>query len=52
MPEKVVAMVKERTPLGRLGSPADIAEACAWLASERALFVTGAVLSVDGGLVL
>jgi len=52
MPEKVVTMVKDRTPLGRLGSPADIAEACAWLASERASFVTGAVLSVDGGLVL
>lgn len=52
MPEKVVQIMKERTPLGRLGQPQDIAQACVWLASERAAFITGAVLSVDGGLVL
>jgi 3-oxoacyl-[acyl-carrier protein] reductase len=52
MPTKVVDLMKERTPLARLGEPADVAEACVWLASERASFVTGAVLSVDGGLVL
>ncbi len=37
---------------GRLGEPRDIAEAYAWLASDRAAFVHGTVLSVDGGLVL
>jgi len=39
------------TPLGRIGDPKDIAEAYVWLASDAASFVTGAVLSVDGGLV-
>lgn len=52
MPVKVIDAMKEKTPLARLGQPSDIAEACVWLASERASFITGAVLSVDGGLVL
>ncbi len=52
MPEKVIDGMKARTPLGRLGDPDDIAEAYAWLASDRASFVTGAVLSVDGGIVI
>jgi NAD(P)-dependent dehydrogenase (short-subunit alcohol dehydrogenase family) len=38
-----------RTPLGRLGDPADIAEAAVFLASDAATFVTGACLPVDGG---
>ena len=36
-------------PLGRLGAPGDVADAVAWLFSDAASFVTGAVLSVDGG---
>lgn len=51
MPEKVLAAMVEHTPIGRMGQPEDIAEAYAWLASDRAAFVHGAVLSVDGGLV-
>jgi len=51
MPEKVLGSMVEHTPLGRMGNPEDIAEAYAWLASDRASFVHGAVLSVDGGLV-
>ena len=39
-----------RIPLGRLGSPAEIASVAAFLASERASYVTGAVVPVDGGL--
>jgi len=38
------------TPLDRLGQPADIAEAVVFLASERAAFITGQVLNVDGGI--
>lgn len=51
MPEKVLASLRERTPLRRLGTPEDIANAYAWLASDQASFITGAVLSVDGGVV-
>jgi 3-oxoacyl-[acyl-carrier protein] reductase len=51
MPEKVIQTMVLRTPLGRIGRPEDIAEAYVWLASDAASFITGAVLSVDGGLV-
>ena len=37
-------------PLGRLAEPAEIAEAAAWLLSDRASFVTGHCLAVDGGM--
>ena len=52
MPEKVIDNMKSHTPLGRMGEPEDIAETYAWLASDRAGFIHGAVLSVDGGIVL
>ena len=42
-------LVARRIPLGRLGAPADIAEAVAWLASDMASYVTGHTLVVDGG---
>jgi 3-oxoacyl-[acyl-carrier protein] reductase len=42
--------VESYTPLGRLGQPADIAEAVVFLASERAAFITGQILNVDGGI--
>ncbi|HEY3439995.1 MAG TPA: 3-oxoacyl-ACP reductase FabG [Paludibaculum sp.] len=51
MPEKILAGMVARTPLGRAGQPADIANAYLWLASDGASFITGAVLSVDGGVV-
>jgi len=39
----------ERIPMGRLGSPADVAHACAFLASEQAGYITGQELMVSGG---
>ncbi|KER09573.1 MAG: 3-oxoacyl-ACP synthase [[Candidatus Thermochlorobacteriaceae] bacterium GBChlB] len=51
VPEKVLNSVTERTPLGRLGKTEDIANAYCFLASDDASFITGAVLSVDGGYI-
>jgi 3-oxoacyl-[acyl-carrier protein] reductase len=51
IPEKALQSLVEHTPLGRIGQPEDIANAYVWLASDAASFVTGAVLSVDGGVV-
>jgi 3-oxoacyl-[acyl-carrier protein] reductase len=51
MPEKVITMMKEKTPLGRLGKPEDIANAYCFLASDEASYINGTVLSVDGGVI-
>ncbi|HVB11333.1 MAG TPA: 3-oxoacyl-[acyl-carrier-protein] reductase [Bacillota bacterium] len=48
--ERMVAGIRERVPLGRLGTPADVAEAVLFLASPGAAYITGQVLAVDGGL--
>ncbi len=52
MPEKILDEMKQHTPLGRLGEPQDIADAYAFLASDQASFISGTVLSVDGGIVV
>jgi 3-oxoacyl-[acyl-carrier protein] reductase len=52
VPEKVLQGMIAHTPLGRMGTPEDIAEAYFWLASDAAGFISGTVLSVDGGLVI
>jgi 3-oxoacyl-[acyl-carrier protein] reductase len=52
VPEKVLQGMIAHTPLNRMGKPEDIAEAYFWLASDAAGFITGTVLSVDGGLVI
>ncbi|MFZ5786479.1 MAG: 3-oxoacyl-ACP reductase FabG [Acidobacteriota bacterium] len=52
MPPKVIESMVGHTPLGRMGKPDDIANTFVWLASDQAAFVTGTVISVDGGLVV
>lgn len=52
MPEKVLDGMRQHTPLGRMGTPEDIANAYVWLASDAASFVHGAVIPVDGGIVV
>jgi 3-oxoacyl-[acyl-carrier protein] reductase len=52
IPEKVLQGMIAHTPLGRMGTPEDVAEAYLWLASDAAAFISGTVLSVDGGLVV
>ncbi len=48
--EKQQQELRRRIPLGYLGSPRDVAEAVAFLASEEARYITGQVLNVDGGM--
>jgi len=52
MPEEVLAGMRAKTPLGRLGEPVDIANTYLWLASDEGAYVHGATISVDGGIVL
>jgi len=52
VPDNILAGMKQRTPLGRLGQPLDIANAYLFLASDEAGFISGNVLRVDGGLVV
>lgn len=52
MPEKVLDMMKNKSPLNRLGTPEDVANVYAFLASDEASFITGTVISVDGAVVL
>ncbi|HVT78254.1 MAG TPA: glucose 1-dehydrogenase [Acidimicrobiales bacterium] len=46
-----VAAMQAMEPVGRLGRPEEIADACVWLASDSSSFVTGQAIAVDGGLV-
>ena len=52
MPQKVVQMMEEKVPLGRLGRPEEIANTYAWLASSEASYITGAVIEVSGGVTI
>jgi 3-oxoacyl-[acyl-carrier protein] reductase len=52
MPAKVLEAMVARTPLGRAGTPEDVANTYFWLASDQASFIHGAVISVDGGVVI
>jgi 3-oxoacyl-[acyl-carrier protein] reductase len=49
VPQEAKEQFLARIPLGRLGQPKDIANVCAFLASEEAAFITGQTLVVDGG---
>ncbi|MCW0233035.1 MAG: SDR family oxidoreductase, partial [Ferrovibrio sp.] len=42
-------VILDRTPMGRWGTPADVARAVLFLASDQADFITGVILPVDGG---
>ena len=48
LPEQLVAQISAGIPLGRVGEPEEVAEAFVFLASDKASYITGAILSVDG----
>ncbi len=52
LPDEIKETLIKMTPLGRAGTPEDIAGAVAFLASDDAAYITGQVLTVDGGLVM
>lgn len=52
IPEKVITSMQEKVPLRRLGTPEDVANLYAFLASDEAAFISGTVISVDGGLTI
>jgi 3-oxoacyl-[acyl-carrier protein] reductase/7-alpha-hydroxysteroid dehydrogenase len=52
LPESMVAPLLQRIPLGRMGEAEDIANAVVFLASDMASYITGAVIPVDGGVIL
>jgi 3-oxoacyl-[acyl-carrier protein] reductase len=47
--DRVSSIIKTTVPMNRFGTPAEMADAALFLCSERASFITGAVLVVDGG---
>src|SRR5215471_11176348 len=52
IPEKVLKAIEEKVPMGRRGRPKEIAHTYAWLASDEASYVNGAVIEVSGGVTL
>jgi 3-oxoacyl-[acyl-carrier protein] reductase len=51
-PEAMMESVTKTAPIGRLGTPSDVAPVICFLASDLASYITGQVISVDGGLYL
>jgi 3-oxoacyl-[acyl-carrier protein] reductase len=52
IPDKVLQALEEKVPLGRLGKPEEVANTFAWLASDEASYINGAVIEVSGGLTI
>jgi 3-oxoacyl-[acyl-carrier protein] reductase len=50
--DAVTADLEKQIPLGRIGSPEDIANAVLFLASDEAGYITGQTITVDGGMVM
>ncbi|MCR6642637.1 MAG: 3-oxoacyl-ACP reductase FabG [Sporocytophaga sp.] len=51
VPEKIIKSIKDKIPVGRLGKPQDVSNAYIFLASEESSYISGSVLTIDGGFV-
>ncbi len=52
IPEKVKQELLKAVPMGRVGTPEEVAELCVFLASDKAAYITGEVIKIDGGLAI
>ena len=52
IPDKVLKALEEKVPLGRLARPEEVANTFAFLASDEASYINGAVIEVSGGLTI
>ena len=52
LPEAMIKPLVARIPIGRVGEPDEVADAFLFLASDMASYITGAVLPVDGGVII
>jgi 3-oxoacyl-[acyl-carrier protein] reductase len=52
MPEKIIKMMGDKVPLKRWGQPEDVANLYCFLASDEASYISGAILPIDGGVVV
>jgi len=48
----VLKMIEDKVPMRRLGQPSEIANTYAWLASDEASYINGAVIEVSGGVTI
>ena len=52
LPEKIKTKMLEGIPLGRLGKPEDVSDLVVFLSSDKADYITGQVVRIDGGMVM
>ena len=52
LPEEIKKKMLEAIPLGKLGTPEDVANVCLFLASQESSYITGQVITIDGGMVM
>ena len=52
MPDRTATVIESQIPLKRFGTPQDVAELAAFLASDKSSYITGQVINLDGGMIM